>query len=312
MSKIFLHIIWGLVYAVSLLPLRFFYFLSDIAAWLLCNIFSYRKSVIYINLSRSFPDADYGQIRRIAKDYYRYMCDIMVESVWQISATAGQMGRILEVRDTDLMDEMIGKHDKIVVMMGHRGNWEMVGAFCGEKEKRTARSFANYPMAITYKIARGKVANFLFEKMRMQEYRKYGVAGHIIGSKQVLRHIVSGQGKNTYIFIADQYPSRGGIPVRFLNQDTFFFEGAEFVARRMNMPVIYLDIVREKRGKYRMSFELISENSKECGTGEITYAYAKLLEKSILQNRYNWLWSHKRWKRAFTEQDKEECRKVCG
>ncbi len=312
MSKIFLHIIWGLVYAVSLLPLRFFYFLSDIAAWLLCNIFSYRKSVIYINLSRSFPDADYGQIRRIAKDYYRYMCDIMVESVWQISATAGQMGRILEVRDTDLIDEMIGKHDKIVVMMGHRGNWEMVGAFCGEKEKRTARSFANYPMAITYKIARGKVANFLFEKMRMQEYRKYGVTGHIIGSKQVLRHIVSGQGKNTYIFIADQYPSRGGIPVRFLNQDTFFFEGAEFVARRMNMPVIYLDIVREKRGKYRMSFELISENPKECGKGEVTYAYAKLLEKSILQNRYNWLWSHKRWKRGFTEQDKEECRKVCG
>lgn len=300
------------MYAVSLLPLRFYYFLSDIAAWLLCNVFSYRKSVIYTNLARSFPDADYGRIRKIAKEYYKYMCDIMVESIWQISATPKQLCRMLEVKDTDLMDCMIEKHEKIVVIMGHRGNWEMVGAFCGEKEKRTPQSFANYPMAITYKVARGKVANFLFEKMRMQEYKKYAVSGSIVGSKQVLRHILSGKGKNTYIFIADQYPSRGGIPLKFLNQETFFFEGAEFMARRMNMPVIYLDIVRERRSKYKMSFALISENSKECGKGEITYAYARMLEESILQNRYNWLWSHKRWKRGFTQQDKEVCRNLCG
>lgn len=310
MSKILLHIVWWLLYLVSLVPLRVYYVLSDIAAWLLCNVFSYRKSTIYTNLARSFPELGYDQIRKIAKEYYKYMCDIMVESLWQISASAKQQCSMVDVEGSALLDEMVARYGKVVLLMGHRGNWEMMGVFLGEKEKRCPDGFADHPITVTYKVARGKLSNFLFEKIRMNEFKKFHNPGCIVGAKQFLRHVVRGEGKHTYIFIADQYPRVGGIPLRFLNQDTFFFAGAESVACKIGMPVVYMDMVRVKRGRYRMNFTLISENPKECANGVITARYAKLLEENIRENKYNWLWSHKRWKRGFTEEDRAECNKI--
>ena len=312
MVKIVSYLVWFLLYAVSLLPLGFYYFLSDIMAWLLRRVFSYRKSVVTANLARSFPELSYNELRKIEKEYYKYMCDIMVESIWQVSATAKQVCRIVEVEGVELLDRMVAEHGKTVVLTGHRGNWELVGAICGESEKRSKDSFANHPITVTYRIAKSKISNFLFEKMRMEIYRKFDNNGYIVGSKQFLRHVAKSKGSHTYIFIADQYPRIGGVPLKFLNQNTFFFDGAEAVARKMNMPVIYLDMIRIERRCYKMVFSLISENSAAMQKGEITLAYARLLEEGIRKDKYNWLWSHKRWKRGFTEHDVEVCNELCG
>lgn len=312
MVKIISYFIWYLIYIVSLLPRRFYYILSDLMAWTLGTLFSYRKETILKNLTNSFPDLERPEIEKIAKEYYSYMCDIMVESIWQVSATPRQLCRMVEVEGIELLDTLSEKYGKVMVMMGHRGNWEMVGAFCGEPDRRSDASFANHPITITYKVTRSRISNFLFEKMRMHEYGKFGNPGHIVGSRQILRHVASGKGRHTYMFIADQYPRLGGIPLLFLNQETFFFEGAEFMARRMNMPVVYLDIKRERRGKYRMTFSLISEQPAQTAKGDVTFRFAQLLEKHIMENRYNWLWSHKRWKRGFTEEDRRECREIAA
>ena len=109
------------------------------------------------------------------------------------------------------------------------------------------------------------------------------------------------------IFIADQYPRQGGVPVMFLNQQTIFFAGAEFIARRLGLPVVYLDMEHRKRGSYHMKFSLICEDSRNTQRGFITREYARLLEEHINLDRHNWLWSHKRWKRGFTEKERKEC-----
>lgn len=310
MAKLVSYALWCLIYLFSMLPKSFFYFISDVMAFLLRRVFKYRASVVYVNLAKSFPHLEYGEIDRIAKEYYKYMCDIMVESVWQISASAKQQCAMVDIEGIELMDEMVAKHEKVVLLMAHRGNWEMMGVFLGENEKRYPDSFSNYPITVTYKVPRGKLSNFLFEKIRMNEFKKYQNNGSIVGAKQFLRHVLKTTGKNTYAFIADQYPRVGGVPVKFLNQDTFFFSGAEAIACKIGMPVVYMDMVREKRGKYRMVFKLITENARECKSGEVTARYAKLLEESIMAEKYNWLWSHKRWKRGFTEEDKAECNKI--
>ncbi len=317
-----MNLVWWLIYLVSLLPLRLYYLFSDIAAWLLCNIFSYRKSVIYTNMARSFPELSYSEIKKEAKEYYRYMCDIMVESLWQISASAKQQCKMVDVEGVEILNEMVAKHEKVVLLMGHRGNWEMMGVFLGDPQYRSPDSFAHHPITVTYKVARGKLSNFLFEKIRMNEYKKFDNAGYIVGSKQFLRHVLKGTGKHTYIFIADQYPRLGGTPVKFLNQNTFFFDGAESIAAKLGMPVVYMDMVRVRRGRYKMTFTLITENAKMGPDGQpgaahggyvhgaVTLKYAQLLEENIRANKYNWLWSHKRWKRGFTAQDEMECSKI--
>ena len=307
MAKIAASLLWVLLYAASLLPLRLHYLFSDIAAWLLRDIFAYRKSTIYINLSRSFPHLRYDEIKELSKHYYKYMCDIMVESVWQISTSARRLYRMVKIEGGEIADDLMARYGKVIAMLGHRGNWEMVGTLSRESWEGETGGFSDRKIVVTYKPARSKVANLLFEKLRMHEYKKFRNSGRVVSSRQILHYMATDPAKAIYLFIADQYPRQGGIPLVFLNQQTLFFAGAEFMARRLNLPVVYIDMERIRRGSYLMKFSLICEESRNTKRGFITREYARLLEEHINYNKHNWLWSHKRWKREFTEQEAEEC-----
>jgi KDO2-lipid IV(A) lauroyltransferase len=97
---------------------------------------------------------------------------------------------------------------------------------------------------------------------------------------------------------ADQSPSKPNhaIWVDFLGQRTAFLHGIEKHARQRDLPVVFVDIQREKRGYYTLELSFITEDPTQTKPGEITSLYARKLEEVILKNPGNWLWSHKRWK----------------
>lgn len=93
--------------------------------------------------------------------------------------------------------------------------------------------------------------------------------------------------------------------VQFLNQPTAMLGGPEYIAAKLNLPVVFLHIFRVRRGRYSIRFTAITEDPSMLEEGEITRRYARLLEESINKNRYNWLWSHKRWKRELSREEKD-------
>ena len=306
MQKIAGYLLWWFLYAISFIPKGAFYLLSDLFAFLMRCVFKYRTSTVAINLARSFPDLKYDQLQKITKEYYHYMCDIFMESVWAISASPKQLCKMVTVKNPQLMDDMCARHNKIIVMLGHRGNWELIGAFCGEKHNRKPESFANCRIMLGYKKANSAVSNFIFEKMRMHEYAKFGNKGHIVSSNSLLREIVKDKQKSIYVFIADQSPLLARTVTSFLNQKTLMFTGAEDIAAKLDLPVVFLDIDRIARGRYEISFSTITESAAKEPKRYITREYARLLEEGIMANKYNWLWSHKRWKRDLTPQEEQE------
>jgi KDO2-lipid IV(A) lauroyltransferase len=72
--------------------------------------------------------------------------------------------------------------------------------------------------------------------------------------------------------------------------------GAEHFARKYHMPVIIYDVVKERRGRYRVRFTLLTDNPDSMPEGEITLRYARHLERQIVEHPEFWLWSHRRWK----------------
>ena len=89
---------------------------------------------------------------------------------------------------------------------------------------------------------------------------------------------------------------------KFLHQDTAILTGPERIARKLNLPVIFLDTQKVKRGYYTVDMKLITENPKETPENYITERYARLLEKMILRDPAYWLWTHKRWKHKHEQQ----------
>lgn len=312
MHKLLFWILWGTMYVVSLLPRRFFYFLSDFCAFLL-NLFGYRRSVIDINMARSFPQAKYGEIKKWRKEYYKYMLDITFESIWAISASQKQICEVVSVPDRKVMDELCAKHSKIVVVMGHLGNWELFGASCGPQGALVTGGFALHNIYLSYKSAKSKIFDEFFVKMRMLAFRKSGNSGHILESRSILRHILKDKkATGLYIFIADQSPKEERVVADFLNQPTLFFAGAEYVSAKLSIPMVYMGFDRVARGKYEIRFTLIEENTKGIPHGELTRKFAYFLQKDIFANKVNWLWSHKRWKKDLTPDECVEYERIYG
>ncbi|PCJ83212.1 MAG: hypothetical protein COA57_11780 [Flavobacteriales bacterium] len=103
----------------------------------------------------------------------------------------------------------------------------------------------------------------------------------------------------TFFFGADQSPLslKTAHWMTFLNQDTACMTGHEFFAKKYNLPVVYFDVQRAKRGFYTVELSLIEDNAAETTPGEITEKYTRKLEEIIKANPEHYLWSHRRWKR---------------
>ena len=102
-----------------------------------------------------------------------------------------------------------------------------------------------------------------------------------------------------YLMLSDQSPSNEhkSYWTTFLHQETPFLYGAEYFARKYDMPVIYYDVAKTTRGHYRVHFTLITDHPAELPQYAVTACYVRMLNDTIQAAPQYWLWSHRRWKR---------------
>ena len=79
------------------------------------------------------------------------------------------------------------------------------------------------------------------------------------------------------------------------------FETAEEIAKKMNLPIVYLKVEKIKRGYYQASFEMMTESPKDFPNYALSEAYIRKVEQQILEAPTYYLWTHNRWKHAGTK-----------
>lgn len=292
MNKIIYYIVISILTLLSLLPLKIHYFFSDVLYFILAKIIHYRSATIHINLARSFPDKKYKEIKLLAKEYYHFMSDIIVESVWAFTASTKKIGEHIKFSNGETLNKIYGNGRNVMIVMGHFGSWEIYSGMPNLKEKYNL-NIDNKDYTYVYKKMHSKVADMVIKRIREKHH-----SCSLIESQSILRYIIKNRdGKRIFYFIADQSPESGSnFVVNFLNQPTKFIEGAEYIAKRTGMPVFYFSSNRTKRGYYTGDYQLICEDASKCEDGFVTKELARLLEQSIISNPSTWLWSHRRWK----------------
>src|SRR5688500_19554417 len=80
------HVVFGLLYLISLLPLTILYGLSEFAFFVIYRVMKYRKNVVMDNLSIAFPEKTEEEKELIAKKFYRNFTDTFIETIKFISA----------------------------------------------------------------------------------------------------------------------------------------------------------------------------------------------------------------------------------
>lgn len=299
MHKVLFLLAIAPVYLISLLPNRVIYFLSRLFSNLLFKIFRYRRDVITTNIARSFPDFRYNDIKRYTNKFYKNFSEIIAENIISISANQAAMSKLLNVENPELLN-LYSQRDKALLIIGaHMGNWELL-PYIVQGASFTSIGYSSEQLNFIYKKQHSKFSDRFIRWVRT---RKNGV--NLVESAAAARHIIKNSGsKGCYVLFSDQAPKPGSkFKTNFLNQETFMINGPEIISKAADLPVLFIEMKRERRGKYNIRFHEITSTPKESPAGFITARFAELLEKSICEAPDNWLWSHKRWKRGEAENE---------
>ena len=198
--------------------------------------------------------------------------------------SAEQTRKRVKFHNTEWLDKLYAEKRSIVIVMGHYGNWEWAGPIFTLTTK--------FQLVVIYR----PLSHPYFEKMMTGMRTRFGT--RITPADKTLRDMVAYRNEITATaFIADQTASsQNAYWTTFLNQETLVFTGPEKLSKKFKYPVVFMNVVRVKRGYYEVIPELLFENPENSLENEITDRFFQRLESEIKRDPVPWLWSHKRWK----------------
>ena len=286
MAKIGYHIVKWWVTFLSVHPFWLLYLKSDFYYLMTYHVVRYRRKVVRENLLRSFPEKGAKEIKAIEKRYYRNLCDLVVEAPKMMRMSPkGYMYRI-SVANPELITRLKEQNKNIFYAIPHSGNWEWFGKMMPD--------FSDHNCLAVYK----RVKNPVFEQL-MMTLRTKDCNLEMVESNAALRRLTQLRDKtNAVLMVADQTPfgRESDYWNEFLHQDTCWFTGLERIAKMLDYAVVYVDMQRQGRGRYEVTFHLITDDPKSTEKDYIMEQYVRHVERSIIAQPDNWLWSHRRWK----------------
>ena len=296
MYRVLAYILVAPLYLCSLLPLRVHYFFSDILCWILRDVAKYRRDVIDTNLSGALPAMPQAERDAIKRDYYRYLADVVCETVWAMTRSGQHLRRKgfyrVDVDGERLLNDIWSQNKPLVALLGHTGNWELASDLPNYMQNP---AFGTNELTAAYQTLHSPLSEQLFLVVR---HKRLHGGDSLVASHKILRMMLERRSEpRIYFFIADQYPYGGVSRTNtFLGLETEWATGGEAIARKLHLPVIYIYLDRVKRGEYVIKISQICPDASVFEEGEVTDTFAHLLEKEIAARKYNWLWSHRRWK----------------
>lgn len=287
------YLIYGLLYGISLLPMKVLYIISDGIYFLIYRVFGYRKKVVMSNLAIAFPEKSHPEKEKIARQFYKNFVDNFIEAIKLFSGGPKYGLKKIEF-DNSMIEELYRKGKSCQVHLGHNFNWELANI--------AVPAFTSYPILAVYMPIENKALDKVFYKLRSS-------GGSIMIPATDIKNAMMPYRNSQYALalVADQVP---GNPNRaywlnFFGKPAPFARGPEKGARSADLAVIFSQIYKPRRGLYKMEFTLVTENAGELPEGELTRRYVDYLEKVIRDHPDVWLWSHRRWKREWKEEYRE-------
>ncbi|HWY38746.1 MAG TPA: lysophospholipid acyltransferase family protein [Bacteroidia bacterium] len=286
MNALLFYLAIPFIYLISALPFWLFYGFSDLFFVMIFYVAGYRKKVVLENLRRSFPEKSEEELKKIRIKFYRFFCDFVLETLKTLTISRRSMLKRCRLNKdaVALFDKYHREKKSFIIVMGHYGNWEWAG--------NTFSLTGLHQLYVIFHPLSNKHFNNLIIKMRT----RFGTK--LIEMRNTIRDMLSKRNElSATAFIADQTPPpESAYWTKFLNQDTPVFWGTEKIARKINYPIVFVNVKRVKRGYYEISAETLVENPAGTAEGQISEMHTRRLEQEIIKQPELWLWSHRRWK----------------
>lgn len=288
-------VVYPILWFTSILPFKILYFLSDIAYVIVYHIVGYRKKTVRKNLCIAVPHLSHIERKIIEKKFYRHFCDSFFEMIKTISISDKEIRKRFIIDNIELITEFEKKGKSIILICAHYSSYEWLLVM---NKYITFHGFGVYK----------KIGNKYFDKLVRNIREKFNAT--LINTKEIAVIMKQNQEKGIlgyYGFISDQSPKkhRTNYHTKFFGVEVPVFTGAEYLAKKLDMNVMFVKGQKIKRGYYKAHFIAYEGNPKETVNHEITDKFLRLLELQILEAPEYYLWTHKRFKHRDTNPKKK-------
>ena len=249
---------------------------------------SERKKTIR-HLTRVFGDQyPATRINRMAKDVFLNLARNMVDAIRIRKYDAKSIDSLVSAKGLEKIDRALEKGKGLLLLTGHLGNWEVLGAYL---------AFKGYPLHVVGAPSYDPRLDELIIRNREHSGARY-IARGPSASKKILRALK----RNEILGLLIDQDSRKfeGVFVDFMGRDAYTPKGPVLLAMKTDAIVMSIAIHMDK--EYHHVLEVGDEIELEI-TGDKnhdlivnTQRCSKAVENLILGQPTQWVWMHERWK----------------
>lgn len=285
-------LLW-LLKGLARLPFGALYKIADGLFIIIYYLVRYRRGTVEKNVRESFPEKSEKQRQKIIRKFYRNFADYIVETIKLDHVSDDEIKERLCFEGVEIIDSLMERGRSITAYFAHCGNWEWAPSVTlWSRFKANEEAW----FCQVYRPLKNKFFDEYFLHLRSRfnsrSFQKTTVFRDLIKLRQTGLPAITG-------FMSDQKPSHGDKDnhrLMFLNHPTAVITGTENLSRRLGNAVIYWDMYREGRGRYRIVVRPITEDISTMSPMAVTDTYMEMLSQTINRDPSIWLWSHNRWK----------------
>jgi Kdo2-lipid IVA lauroyltransferase/acyltransferase len=236
------------------------------------------------NLIRAIPNLTEKQRKKIIKNMWLNYGKILSEYMFiKNFRNSVNFSNKIKVENQKVLEKIILENQPVIFISGHFNNFELMAM---QIEKMGVE------LAAVYRPLNNNFLNPIMENIRRKYICKNQIKKGISGTKLLLQQFKK---KTSIAIMIDQRVSEG-IRCNFFNQGAFTTTiPAQFV-KKFKTKIVPVYIERIKENNFKLKFHDPIEFKEEDTLESITQYLNLVLEKMILQNPDQWIWSHNRWK----------------
>ncbi len=241
------------------------------------------KKVIEKNISFAFYESDKNFKKVIANNMWKSYGKIFAEYAFMKYFRKIESEKFLEVKGQEILKKIKLSKDPVIFISGHFDNFELMAM-------HIEKSGVN--LAAIYRPLNNYFLSPVMENIRKKYICRNQVKKGNSGTKKILKHFKSG---TSIALMIDQRVSQGIKSLLFKNEALTTTIPAQFI-KKFNCKIVPIYIERKSNENFMLEImqPISFDNNKTIEN--ITLKLNQLLEKMIIRNPSQWIWSHNRWK----------------
>jgi KDO2-lipid IV(A) lauroyltransferase len=245
-----------------------------------------RRRVALDNLAHAFPAWTPARRLAVARECYRQFGTTFLELCLLPRTRPKDLIARAVLGDSEQFDAALREGHGAVIITGHLGNWEALGA------SLAARGYPLYGL-----VARQRNRRIDEQVRRMRESAGIRLLYTDRGLMRVMRAL---RGNGFVAFPIDQDAGRDGVFVEFLGRLVSAPLGPVRFARRAGCPMIPGFCLRQPDGTFKLEMpgpvSVRADLPPDEAELEALTRVTALLEEVVRRYPEQWFWMHRRWK----------------